>query len=438
MRAIPPDGLPVPPQSVAEQLNLGCFCISLDRRELADALDRAVRSEGFAARLGASHPTLFSNVPVFVPSEMLAQMMLIVGAVEEAARLPAYRAAALAYAPLSARQDFGPLGAFMGYDFHLASDGPKLIEVNTNAGGAFLNALLAGAQRACCPEDRFAVRAPTESDFAERVARMFVAEWQRQRSKGRPALIAIVDDMPEKQHLYPEFQLAQDLLEKQGIRAVIVDPAQMVYDGQKLTAEGQVIDLVYNRLVDFSLDEPRHAALKAAYLQGAVVVTPSPHVHALLADKRNLSLLSDDARLEDWGLPAAYRAVLRNGLPQTVVVTRANSEDLWRERRNLFFKPARGHGSKAAYRGDKVTRRVWDEIVSGEYVAQTFAAPTVRNATVAGESIALKTDIRLYTYAGELLLAAARLYQGQTTNMRTPGGGFAPVLQVTDSGPSPE
>jgi hypothetical protein len=27
-----------------------------------------------------------------------------------------------------------------------------------------------------------------------------------------------------------------------------------------------------------------------------------------------------------------------------------------------------------------------------------------------------------------MLLAAARLYQGQTTNMRTPGGGFAPVL----------
>jgi hypothetical protein len=25
-------------------------------------------------------------------------------------------------------------------------------------------------------------------------------------------------------------------------------------------------------------------------------------------------------------------------------------------------------------------------------------------------------------------LLAARLYQGQTTNMRTPGGGFAPVL----------
>lgn len=34
----------------------------------------------------------------------------------------------------------------------------------------------------------------------------------------------------------------------------------------------------------------------------------------------------------------------------------------------------------------------------------------------------------IYTYGGRILLAATRLYQGQTTNFRTPGGGFSPVL----------
>jgi hypothetical protein len=29
-----------------------------------------------------------------------------------------------------------------------------------------------------------------------------------------------------------------------------------------------------------------------------------------------------------------------------------------------------------------------------------------------------------------VLLAAARLYRGQTTNFRTPGGGFAPVFVI--------
>ena len=98
----PKDSLLAATEAVAEQLNLGCFCISLDRKELGEALDRAVRIEGFAQRLSASHPTLSSNVPVFVPSATLGKMMLIVDAVEGAAQLPAYRAATLSYAPQSA------------------------------------------------------------------------------------------------------------------------------------------------------------------------------------------------------------------------------------------------------------------------------------------------------------------------------------------------
>jgi hypothetical protein len=40
----------------------------------------------------------------------------------------------------------------------------------------------------------------------------------------------------------------------------------------------------------------------------------------------------------------------------------------------------------------------------------------------------MKADFRCYVYAGRIQLLAARLYQGQTTNFRTPGGGFAPVF----------
>jgi D-alanine-D-alanine ligase-like ATP-grasp enzyme len=42
---------------------------------------------------------------------------------------------------------------FFGYDFHLTDDGPKLIEINTNAGGGLLNAyLLAAHGKAEAPE----------------------------------------------------------------------------------------------------------------------------------------------------------------------------------------------------------------------------------------------------------------------------------------------
>jgi hypothetical protein len=416
----------------AEALNQGCYCTTLDRDSLTEAFDREVGDKGFARQLIESHPTLFANSAVFVPSAVLGAMMCIIDAIAAATRLPRFRTTALAAAPPIARRDFGPAGALMGYDFHITPVGPQLIEVNTNAGGAFLNAILARAQRACCAAGDTAIENEAAVTFSANITGMFVKEWLLQRGSGVPKLIAIIDDEPEQQHLYPEFQLAKALLEQNGLETVIADASHLILDGDNLTIDGRSIDLVYNRLVDFGFDEPRHSALRISYERGAVVVTPNPHVHAMLADKRNLALLSNSVRLSQWGLPTNALIALEKGLPKTRVVSAENADELWRDRAGLFFKPARGHGSKAAYRGDKVTRRVWSEIAAGDYVAQAYAAPSLRGISQAGEQSKLKVDIRLYTYAGSILISAARLYQGQTTNMRTPGGGFAPVLVVHD------
>jgi len=48
----------------------------------------------------------------------------------------------------------------------------------------------------------------------------------------------------------------------------------------------------------------------------------------------------------------------------------------------------------------------------------------------------LKFDLRDYVYDGRVQWLAARLYQGQTTNFRTPGGGFAPVYEGPLDGPA--
>ncbi|WP_419695630.1 hypothetical protein ACN2CC_03750 [Mesorhizobium muleiense] len=73
---------------------------------------------------------------------------------------------------------------------------------------------------------------------------------------------------------------------------------------------------------------------------------------------------------------------------------------------------------------------MWTEIARGGFVAQAFAAPGQRMIEIDRAPAPRKMDVRLYTYDGQMLLAAARLYQGQTTNFRTPGGGFAPVLAI--------
>ena len=416
-------------RSLPERLNQECFCITLDRHALTEALEHEVGDEALCASLIKARPHLFSNIPVFISERETGEMLRVVQAVETAAQLPGYRDAVMSWAPEVARADFGPRGVFMGYDFHLSATGPKLIEVNSNAGGAFLNALLAKAQRACCAEVHVALARLNAEDFDHATARMFEEEWLLQRKTGAPKRIAILDERPTEQYLYPEFLLAQRLFQKNGIDAVIADGGALRYEHGRLLADGQAVDLVYNRLVDFSFDLPENEALRAAYADGAVVVTPNPHVHALYADKRNLSLLSDQARLSDWGLPSQMLADLA-GVPRTVPVTPENAQQLWEARKTLFFKPFGGHGSKAVYRGDKLTQRVWAEIVRGGYVAQDFAAPGERMIKLDGNAERRKMDVRLYTYAGKILLTAARLYQGQATNFRTPGGGFAPVYAI--------
>lgn len=413
----------------AARLNRDCFCVTFDRAALCEALQHEAGDPEFCTNLIQTRPNLFSNAQVFLPQAAVEEMLRVVRAIEAVTGLPGYRDAVLSWAPEIARHSFGPLGAFMGYDFHLADDGPKLIEVNTNAGGAFLNAFLARAQRACCPEMERGAGSAGAEEFDAAVLRMFLHEFSLQRPSDRLGRVAIVDDQPENQYLYPEFILVQRFFEKHGIEAIIVDAEDLRYECDWLQAHGRPIDLVYNRLVDFSFEESRHAALRAAYLAEAVVVTPNPSVHALFADKRNLTLLSDQVALRAWGLEPDRLADLGT-IPRTVVVTPGNADHLWVARKKLFFKPASGHGGKAVYRGDKLTKGVWAEISKGGYVAQDFAAPGERMIDIDGSREIRKVDVRLYTYDGQILHTAARLYQGQVTNFKTPGGGFAPVFAI--------
>ena len=413
--------------SVVDQLNQRCFCVTIDPTKLAHSLDDMAGEPGFSRQLTADRPHLFSNVPVFIEQTVLEEMTAIVQAIEHVGHLPLYKETVLSWAPEGADTDFGAIGALMGYDFHLGADGPKLIEVNTNAGGAFLNAYLARAQAACCSDVRIDRR--SHDDFDANIAAMFAKEWTLQRGAARLATVVIVDDAPKDQYLYPEFVLVRELLTRQGLETHIADPRDLqVRDGALWLGRTRV-DLVYNRLVDFALNAPEHLALREAYAGDLVVVTPNPHNHAVLANKRNLTILSDPEILRSFGAPSEVVTRLA-GVPLTRLVTHRNADELWQARKKLFFKPLSGHGSRAVYRGDKLTKGVWADIVEGDYVAQAFVPPGERIIELDGERVARKVDVRLYTYGAVPLLAAARVYQGQATNLRTPGGGFAPVFIV--------
>lgn len=420
------------PHITPDNFNRECFCISLDEQSLATSMATDIGNPALFGLVQDRLPSLFSARPVVLTRAQVQAMAKLISALESVVALPAYREEVLARSDPIARHPSRARSVFMGYDFHVNAEGLGLIEVNTNAGGGLLNALLARAQRACCAEIEGLVPTGAQVDALESAfVAMFRQEWQLCQPGRALQTVAIVDVSPEQQYLYPEFLLFQSLFKRHGIAAVIADPAQLDWRDGRLWCQIEnkevAVDLVYNRLTDFALAEPQHAHLREAYVQDAVVLTPHPQAHALLADKRNLALLCDADTLHAMGVPEATQAVLLAGIPHTEVVTPDNAERFWVERKQFFFKPFAGYGGKAAYRGDKLTHRVWAEIAAGGYIAQAWVAPGER-AISGGESAqVLKFDVRNYVYDGQVQSLAARLYQGQTTNFRTPGGGFSPV-----------
>ncbi len=421
--------------NLADTLNLGCACQTLSLPLLREQLETGPALDGLVARLTLSHPHLFSASAVFMDSAMERRIQQAVAAIERVIALPAWQQQALARAPAIAAHDHGPAGVFMGYDFHLTETGPRLIEINSNAGGALLNAALARAHSACCnamgqvADPQGALRA-LDAVFVD----MFRAEWTAQRGHASLRTVLIVDDAPEQQYLAPEFEMFRELFAAHGLTALVADATELQWRGGALhhpaLPPGVAVDLVYNRLTDFYLQDDNHQALRQAYEAGAAVLTPHPRTHALHADKRNLIALSDTDLLAQWGVSEEDRALLSAVVPATQRVSAGEADALWAARRGLFFKPAAGFGARAAYRGDKLTRRVWGEILAGDYVAQALVPPSERLVRVQDETQRLKLDLRAYTYRGQVQLLAARTWTGQTTNFRTEGGGFAPVVVV--------
>ena len=140
----------------------------------------------------------------------------------------AWQAAVDAAAPEHLRFAAGNCGAFMGYDFHLTPAGPRLIEINTNAGGALVNglhtaALCDPARLACLCADLL----PVET-MEQRLVGQFLAEYEAVHGAGaRPRRVAIADERPEAQFLRAEFELMRALFERARIETRICDTSAL-------------------------------------------------------------------------------------------------------------------------------------------------------------------------------------------------------------------
>lgn len=316
-------------------------------------------------------------------------------------------------------------GIFMGYDFHLQNNNenknitPKLIEINTNAGGAFLNLCLLNA-----------IYKNDKNNVADKLANEFVAMFKNEfaifsNNQKNLQTIAIVDENPSEQFLYPEFEICQKILAKNNIQTIISSPENLSIQNNNLYYNNSIkIDFVYNRLTDFYLrSNAKNNALLTAYQNDFAAISPNPKIYDLYANKNNLINLSNADFLDNLNIDNQSKNILLKHIPKILKVKNNDNEYLWKQRKNLFFKTAEGYGSKAVYRGDKLTKKVFAEIIESDaYLAQEIIPPSEH--LLKNINAVMKADFRCYCYNGKIQLVAARLYQGQTTNFRTENGGF--------------
>jgi hypothetical protein len=344
----------------------------------------------------------------------LKQMIHLVRDLQLLCEHPAYPSTLNKLAPI-AHFNQSHFSVLMGYDFHITEDNQaKLIEVNTNAGGLWFT------NQSYCPNiHQFSTK------LAKRLLATFLNEYRlfKKNKSAVPRLVAIIDQDPQNQFLYPEMQLFMQLFKQAGINCIIIDPSEIEAKASQLYFKKQLIDLVYNRHCDFYFSSPEMSAIYNAWQNQTTCITPNPRIYGLLADKQRMADWHQSDILENL-LPAKIAYRLHKALPKTHLFSDLNHEDLWSQRKKWVFKPLNSYASRGVYIGAKLTKNKFNSFNTQETLIQELIKPST---TLSPDGEKFKTDFRLFTYRDQILALSARIYQGQVTNLRTPNGGFSRV-----------
>lgn len=348
-----------------------------------------------------------------LPKRVLLQAQEFVKAAFTMRTRPEYTAYYAETLNLRNLKDPGNKGIMMSYDFHLDSNEQlKLIEINTNAAFLGLGSELYESQN-LNPQTGFTINS----------VRQCIEEELKLQGKTPLAnlCVAITDDKPEEQKLFAEFLLFDAAFKQWGWDSHIVNTKDLV------TVLKTAPDFIYNRNTDFFFTSEDTVALKSWYESRESCVSPNPFEYFLLADKQRLIDWRSPGFLEKMNLSESHRNSLLNGVPLCYDSTIISTEEIWAQRKSLFFKPKNAYGSKQSYRGSSISRKTFENLLTEDIIAQEFIpAPEIAYETPEGVQ-SFKYDLRCYAYGDQLQLVMARVYQGQVTNLKSPYGGFALV-----------
>jgi uncharacterized circularly permuted ATP-grasp superfamily protein len=269
------------------------------------------------------------------------------------------------------------------------------------------------------------------------------AQWRNSggahsRSPAAPR-IAILDWREVPTH--NEFLLWVDYFHARGLEARIVDPRDVQLEGERLSAGGEAIDLIYKRVLISELVERGgrdHPVIRAVQSGAVCMVNPfrCKLLHkkaslAVLSDERNTKLFSNDERLAidahiPWTRVVEERKTRYQDRPVDLVPF------IIEQRERLVLKPNDAYGGAGIVLGWEVDGATWER-----EVRVALAAPFVVQERVRIPSEAFPSTVDGHVvFADRILDTAPFAYQGNQVDGCMSRLSTAALVNVTAGGGS--
>jgi hypothetical protein len=329
-------------------------------------------------------------------------------------------------------------------DAFLGPDGPRFIEVNSDAPAGFGYGDRMADLFMQLPIFRAFARMRTVS-YRPSIPALVEAVLRGASARRGPSVtVAIVDWADVKTRA--DQQILREAFEARGARCLLADPRSMERRGGRLMAGGQAIDVVYRRAVLSELVDREHDVrdFLRAYAEGAAVFVNSFRCR-LSEDKAFLALLTDEAFAPM--MTEAERVLVARTVPWTrKLEERRTTKDghevdllsfVREHREGLVLKPAHGYGGRDVLVGDETAPAEWDDAIdagAGQpwVVQERVSIPEEPFPTFEGGSLRfemLKVNANPFYVLGGEAGAVTRASRGAVINVSA-GGGSVPMFEL--------
>ena len=234
----------------------------------------------------------------------------------------------------------------------------------------------------------------------------------RQGGPDLPRRVAVLD----WKGLKTRMELAQlaEFLTDSGLPAEHVDPAELAFDGEQLTAGGRPIDLIYRRLTTLDLlDHPGKLEPFFAAARADKVVVVGPFASDLAHSKRLFAFLTEERWRRAFSMEE--RALIDAHVPWTRLFKPGRTlyqgkvhelKQLALEQRERFvLKPTEGFEGRGVVLGVEATPEQWaaelERRYGGDHILQEYVAAPLRSFVLAhGDRV---SPVPLHLHLGEFM-----------------------------------